>query len=199
MRRRRPSGLAGRRAPVLKPAHRRRETGTFASVKRAGVAFIVALVVAAPAPARAQGRYALAGGCYVLTTGGTPVTKTADGGYRAGGAGERFRLQATALGRYLLYGAGRDFLGYGRGPLPVSPERVQSQAAPSESADWTVDVADGAYVLRLGDKTLGVQDGRLVLGNVQSRFGFEPADGCVDHPEAPRRGTARSARGPAGG
>jgi microsomal dipeptidase-like Zn-dependent dipeptidase len=39
-------------------------------------------------------------------------------------------------------------------------------------------------VLRQGDRTLGVQDGRLVLGNVATRFAFEPAEGCADYPEA---------------
>jgi hypothetical protein len=145
------------------------------------VALGVLIAVMFAAPAEAQDRYALAGGCYVLTSGGSQVAKTADGGYRLGSQGERFRLQATALGRYLLYGSGRDFLGYGRGPLPISPERVQSQASPSESADWTVE--DG-YVLRLGDRTLGVQDGRLVLGDVATRFAFVPAQGCADYPEA---------------
>ena len=138
-----------------------------------GVLFAVLLVAA---PAEAQDRYALAGGCYVLTSGGSQVAKTADGGYRLAAGGERFRLQATALGRYLLYGSGRDFLGYG-GLIP----RVQSQASPSESADWTIE--DG-YTLRLGDKALGVQDGRLVLSDVATRFGFEPATGCADYPEA---------------
>ena len=154
-------------------------------MKRAGVALILALVFAAPA--QAQDRYALAGGCYVLTVSGSPVTKTADGGYRTGGAGERFRLQATALGRYLLYGSGRDFLGYG-GLIP----RVQSQAAPSETADWTVE--DG-FVLRQGDRTLGVQDGRLVLGNVATRFSFEPAQGCADYPEAETNVSGAPSRG----
>ena len=82
---------------------------------RIGLGVLLAVLLASPA--EAQDRYALAGGCYVLTNGGSQVAKTADGGYRLGSQGERFRLQATALGRYLLYGTGRDFLGYGRGPL----------------------------------------------------------------------------------
>ncbi len=145
------------------------------------VALGVLIAVVFAAPAQAQDRFALAGGCYVLTNGGSQVAKTADGGYRLGAQGERFRLQPTALGSYLLYGSGRDFLGHGRGPLPISPERIQSQAAPSETADWTIE--DG-YVLRLGDRRLGVQDGRLVLGNVATRFAFEPAQGCAEYPEA---------------
>jgi hypothetical protein len=155
-------------------------------VVRAGVALAVAVLLFA-APAKAQDRYALAGGCYVLTNGGSQVAKTADGSYRLAARGERFRLQATALGRYLLYGSGRDFLGYG-GLIP----RVRSQAAPSESADWTV--GDG-YVLRLGDKSLGVREGRLVLGDVATRFGFEPAEGCADYPEAETNVAGEPSRG----
>ena len=157
---------------------------------RIGLGVLLAVLLASPA--EAQDRYALAGGCYVLTNGGSQVAKTADGGYRLGSQGERFRLQATALGRYLLYGTGRDFLGYGRGPLPVSPERVQSQASPSESADWTIE--DG-YALRLGDRRLGVLDGRLVLGNVATRFAFEPAEGCADYPEAETNVSGEPSRG----
>jgi hypothetical protein len=149
------------------------------------VALGVLLAVLLAAPAEAQDRYALAGGCYALTANGAQVAKTADGGYRLAAQGERFRLQATALGRYLLYGTGRDFLAHGRGPLPVSPQRVQSAAAPSESADWTVEVVDGAYVLSLAGKALAVDgNGRLVLAATGSRFAFEPAGGCADYPEA---------------
>ena len=77
--------------------------------------------------ARAADRYALAGGCYALKSVATGkfVAKAADGGYRAsaGGAGgaEPFRMQATTLGRYLLYGAKRDFMGVGKpSPIPVA-------------------------------------------------------------------------------
>ena len=99
---------------------------------RSGLGVLLVTILLA-APAQAQDRYALASGCYALTANGAQVAKTAGGGYRTtAGAGERFRLQATALGRYLLYGADRDVLAHGRGPLPVSPERVQSEAAPSE-------------------------------------------------------------------
>src|SRR5215207_10979350 len=77
--------------------------------------------------AGAADRYSLAGGCYALQSVATGklVTKTSGRGYRAaaGGAGgaEPFRIQATALGRYLLYGAKRDFMGVGKpSPVPVA-------------------------------------------------------------------------------
>src|SRR5687767_10990524 len=54
---------------------------------RAGVVAVVLLLVVA-APAAAQDRYSYAGGCYAV----------------GGVAGaEQVRMQATALGRYLLY------------------------------------------------------------------------------------------------
>ena len=54
---------------------------------RAGLVAVV-LVLAMSAPAAAQDRYAYAGGCYAV-------------GGIAGA--EQVRMQATALGRYLLY------------------------------------------------------------------------------------------------
>jgi microsomal dipeptidase-like Zn-dependent dipeptidase len=164
-------------------------------VVRIGLGVLLAVLLAAPA--QAQDRFALAGGCYALTANGAQVAKTADGGYRAGGGqGERFRLQATALGRYLLYGTGRDFLGQGRGPLPISPERPQSATAPSETADWQVDVVDGAYVLKAAGRALAVDgNGMLVLAASGSRFGFEPATGCADYPEAETNVSGEPTRG----
>ena len=90
------------------------------------LAACLALVGSAAGEARAQDRYALAGGCYALKSVATGkfVVKAADGRYRAtagaAGAAEPFRMQATALGRYLFYGAERDFMGAGSpSPLPV--------------------------------------------------------------------------------
>ena len=83
---------------------------------------LAAVLIAAPA-ADAQDRYALAGGCYGLKSiaNGKFAAKTADGAYKAqadqAGA-ERFHLQATDLGRYLLFAKAGDFLANGT-PLPV--------------------------------------------------------------------------------
>ena len=94
---------------------------------RLALCLTVAGLAIAAAPAGAADRYSLAGGCYSLRAHtGQLVAKTQDGGYRAGGGdAEAFRMQATALGRYLLYGRARDFLAIGRRdavpgvPLPV--------------------------------------------------------------------------------
>jgi len=148
------------------------------------------------------------------------VAKTADGGYRASagqaGDGERFRMQATALGRYLLYGRDRDFLASGRQdvtpelpqplPVPVPPvgttrEHIQSEASPSESADWTVNVAGDGFELSLGDRVLATNDaGELLLADrggagERARFTFVPAEGCADYPEAETNVTGEPGRG----
>jgi hypothetical protein len=161
---------------------------------------LAAVLVAAPA-AVAQDRYALAGGCYGLKSlaTGAFAAKTADGGYAANAqlpGAERFQLQATDLGRYLLYGKGRDFLAHGMfEPVddvvdlelpggvaaPTSPvARIQAETAPSESGNWRVDVVDGTYVLTLpsADKVLAAGDGgTLVLADRgaagdRARFAF---------------------------
>ena len=128
-----------------------------------GLALTAVLAAAAPA-AQAQDRYALANGCYGLKSlsTGSFAAKTADGGFTANAdqaKAERFRMQATDLGRYLLYGKDRDFLASGTPepvdslplPLPAGTpaERIQAETAPSESGNWTVNAAGGAYLLSL--------------------------------------------------
>jgi hypothetical protein len=175
--------------------------------------------------ARAADRYALAGGCYALKSVATGkfVAKGSDGRYRAmaGGAGaaEPFRMQATALGRYLLYGAQRDFMTAGSPsplpdpglPLPVpglpvastaaDGDPVRSAAGPSPAADWAVDAAGGAFTLALGDERLAVDgSGALVMrsgGGDRARFAFAGRGGCAEFPEvalgvsgAPSRGAS---------
>ena len=113
-------------------------------------------------------------------------------------------MQATALGRYLFYGAERDFMAAGAAsplpgvpapPLPVpgcrSPttaadgDPVRSAAAPSPAADWRVDAADGAFTISLpgGGRVLAVDgSGALVMRRAARRpplrFAFEPRSGC---------------------
>ena len=132
-------------------------------------------------------RYALANGCYALrsTTAGRFVAKGGDG-YRASagsvGAAEGFRMQATALGKYLFYGRGRDFMA-GTGPDGVGPV-----AGAGPSADWRIDAGPGSsfkITLPSAGKALGVSGDKLVLtdsGN-PGAFTFEPAKGCAVFPE----------------
>ena len=140
-------------------------------------------------------------------------------------------MQARRSGA-IFYGRSRDFVAFERReaapqppsraavPLPVGTavptppapaaerERVQSAAEPSESADWKVDVAGGAYEISLPskDKTLAVDaDGTLVLYDGtppanRGRFTFEPAGGCPTYPEVrPQTGDRSAARPSSGG
>jgi microsomal dipeptidase-like Zn-dependent dipeptidase len=191
-------------------------------VLRLALAVLILAVLAVPA--HAQDRYSLANGCYALKApGGKLVAKAADGGYRTSDGGEAFRMQATDLGRYLLYGRDRDFLAYGtqkpvEAPVPVPTstpsipplpnatgaqlgERVQSEASPSDSADWRVDGSDGAFTISLPseDRALAVDNsGRLVLAASQdaARFAFAPADGCAVYPEPETNVTGAPTKGP---
>ncbi|HET8953918.1 MAG TPA: Coagulation factor 5/8 type domain-containing protein, partial [Solirubrobacteraceae bacterium] len=178
---------------------------------------VLAALAAAPA-AHAQDRYALAGGCYglkSLATGAFAV-KTADGAYTAQASqtdAERFHLQATALGRYLLFGRDGDFLANGT-PAPVDTvvdlpvpggtpgERIQAEDAPSASGDWVVEAADGAYRLTLeGGRVLTAGDGGALhlaaegTTGDRARFAFERLDGCAEWPEAETNVTGAPTRG----
>src|SRR5688572_24324665 len=92
-------------------------------------------------------RYALANGCYGLKSlsNGKYAVKTGSG-YTAtaadvGGA-EPFRMKATELGAYLLFGKAQDFLG-GAG------DRAAPQAQPTVTADWRVENAGDGFTLTL--------------------------------------------------
>jgi hypothetical protein len=171
-------------------------------VTRVGLAICLLAIGMLPASAHAQARYTLAGGCYALKANDRFVVKTADGGYRAAAAAasgaEPFRLQATALGRYLLYGRAGDFVSLGqRTGLPVgagATERVQSAPSASEWADWRVEDGFGISLPAAG-RSLGTDgSGNLVLGEAGT-FSFERADGCATYPEAETNATGEPSRG----
>jgi hypothetical protein len=98
-------------------------------------------------------RYALVHGCYELSsTSGQPIA-AADAPYR---------MQATALGRYLIYGVHGDFLGHDLKPA----------AAAAPDTVWQVngDSRRGFAMVNLG--------GGAPLG-----VSFKPAAGCAVYPE----------------
>ena len=109
------------------------------------------------ATASAQNRYELVHGCYDLQS----------GGQKAGGP---YRLQATELGRYLLYTKDRKF-------LSASGEADE----PSEDADWWVEPHGGGFKLRLEDGRHLRSD--LKTGADPAEFSFTRADGCPEYPE----------------
>ncbi len=155
---------------------------------------LAALALAWPAfegEADAQARYALAGGCYDLTSAQT--------GAVAPGAGMQ-RLQATDLGSYLLYGPVRDFL------AATGGNSVGRALAPSPAADWRVeDAPGGSFTLSpiaLPNQVLSLSGGALTLvpaggAGTSSHFTFAPAGGCAAYPEAELNASGTPARGAA--
>jgi hypothetical protein len=115
----------------------------------------LALLAAAPAEAQTQTRFSLAGGCYAV--GGLP-------------GAEQVRMQATALGRYLLYRPDRTFV-----------TADGSAQAPSGASDWLVEDAPG------GGFTMST------VADPQKKVPvtFTPADGCAVYPEAELDATGR--------
>src|SRR4051794_13192020 len=138
-------------------------------------AVLAALVV--PAVARADdARYALANGCYALTSHGTPVATDVG----------PFRMKATALGSYMLYGPKQQFLARMQ-PLG----QVGAADAPSDDADWTVDGTTGAFTLTLAasKQQLATSPTGLTLvpagtAGDAGLFGFAEASGCAEFPES---------------
>jgi hypothetical protein len=114
-----------------------------------------------PAPGPALTRYSVVGGCYgVLSTATRQPLAPATG---------PFRMQAMALGRYLLYGVHQDFLADGAGTsggLGLVPK-------PTLEAAWTLtgDARRGFTLTNLGT--------RRALA-----VAFQPASGCAVYPEA---------------
>ncbi len=126
---------------------------------------------AAPSPASAADaptRYSLVHGCYALSQQGRAVR-----------GADHVRMQATALGRYLLYTPERRFVAArlgGAGGVDT---------APSAAADWRVDDAGG------GTFTLTAGNGRATLKGVA----FAPATGCAEYPEAELDATGTPSKG----
>jgi hypothetical protein len=133
----------------------------------------VATLCVAAANAHAQDpKYALVHGCYQLKAAGhTPPKAVGPGQVVDGGP---FRMQATDLGRYMLYGKAGDFLG---------PDGTMIDE-PGPAADFAVDdPTPGVY-------TLTGQNGRL-----GDTWTFVPADGCAVFPEAELNATGTPGRG----
>lgn len=139
-----------------------------------------------------QSRYDLANRCFALKSVAAKgyAARVSGGGYRASAGdsagGEPFFMKPSALGKYLFYARDRSFLSAGRGA-------IGSDAAPSDAVDWTVDTdAQGRYTVfsASAGKALAVAPGSgdLVLADSGSgdaaAFGFMPASGCTDFPEA---------------
>src|SRR4051812_32740931 len=153
---------------------------------------VLALVLlAVPAAARAaapQTRYSLVHGCYALSAAG----RSLDGGAHV-------RMQATTLGRYLLYREDGTFL------AAQDDGSVSPASEPSPAADWRVAPAGrGRFPLSpqsAGGRALSVgADGHGALADASTageaaRIRFAPASGCATYPEAALDATGRPSKG----
>ena len=165
----------------------------------AGVLAAVALVpanasAAAPKPST-ESRYSLVHGCFALAAGDSFVAKSG-GGYAASasgaGAAEPFRMQATDLGTYLLYGKAGDFLAAGSG------DSVIVAKAPSPAAEWVVEEAgDGFTLENLGTgNSLAPAPGAAVKQGEPVSLSFTAAEGCATYPEVDVSASGKPVDGP---
>jgi hypothetical protein len=164
------------------------------------IVVVLALGLALPAPVAAQSdaAYALANGCFALrAAGGGYVAKAADGSYaataRSAAGAEPFRMQATRLGQFLLYGRERDFLSGAGGEARSAP-------SPDGTADWRIEGDAGAFRLSLpddGGRALHRDGDELVTREGRGdAFAFERAGGCAVYPEVELNATGDTARMP---
>ena len=146
---------------------------------------VVASASAAP-QASAADVYSYANGCYALRDATTNRYVVRDSlGYSTGaatvGAATPFRMQATALGRYLLYGPDGRMLS----AAPLS--QVGFTSSPGPVADWRLENVAGK--LRLANVSSGKQLGvgvarRLTqVATAPARWAFVAAQGCSSFPE----------------
>ncbi len=153
----------------------------------------VALLAVAVAPAAQaapkQTRYSLVHGCYALTSAsGRPLADAS-----------QVRMQATTLGRYLLYRPDRTFL------AAQTDGSVKPDAAPSPAADWRVKpagaglfsltpVSASGRVLSVAGNGAGSLADPATAGNA-AQIRFVPASGCAVYPEAPLDATGTPSKG----
>ena len=138
------------------------------------------------APAAAADRYAYARECVAMRAADSDryVTKGATG-WRATAtspeSAEGFRMQATALGRYLLMARDSTF-------LTAGAQRAATATQPTHDGDWKLSDAGGdAFALSVVEsgQRLGVADaGVLTTGGTGARFELVPAQRCATFPES---------------
>lgn len=109
-----------------------------------------------PTPDPGQTRYSLVNGCYRIDTPGGPLVPAAG----------PYRMHATALGEYLLYGRTREV-------LDASAGSIHPAKNPSANAVWTVN-GSGASGFTLANGAT----------KTATPATFIPDTGCADFPEA---------------
>jgi hypothetical protein len=138
----------------------------------------------APRANEPQDRYAMAGGCYALQSVANHKWVTPAGkGYQASAssisAAEPFHFQATDLGSYLLYGAGKTFLSETKGASATSASK------PSPAAEWNAVKTGSSFTLTLvsGDAGLNVGPSGALTAGTASPFALRLTTGCDVWPE----------------
>ncbi|MGH3714027.1 MAG: discoidin domain-containing protein [Micromonosporaceae bacterium] len=136
--------------------------------------------------------YGFAGDCYAMrTASGRYVARNPIGGYSALGTSAAqatpFRMQASALGRYMFYDRSQRLITAG----PV--DTVLALPGFEPSTDWQLDAAGEAYTvtsIAVG-KALAVAPLTGILrlvavdkAGTAGQFRLEPATGCATFPEA---------------
>jgi len=101
-----------------------------------------------PRTPSAADRFAPARGCFTLRSlaTGKLVTRTPDGVAATGSTGEAFRFQAMDLGKYLLFGTKKDFLGTAADPLPTQEAAALARGYVAGTGDTIVDPARSAVL-----------------------------------------------------
>ena len=162
------------------------------------VACATATALSAPA-ASAIDIYSYSNGCYALQDAGTNRFVTRDAlGYAAtaptAATATPFRMQATALGRYLLYGPD------GSMPSAGAVDTLSPTSTPGPSADWKLtDEGDSVSIenFSTGKDLASGALGRLVqAGSSGDRWSLTSTDGCADFPEVELNVTGKPFKGP---
>ncbi|MGH3457941.1 hypothetical protein [Aeromicrobium sp.] len=130
-----------------------------------------------------QDRYAMAGRCYALrsSTNGKWVVRSGNG-YEATAAdaagGEPFHFQATDLGSYLLWDAGKKFLG-------SSLLGVTADTTPSKTSDWTVTQSGRRFTFTqpAEKRELAVTSSGRLATSEATPFELRRTTGCRAWPE----------------
>lgn len=162
------------------------------TIRRRSAGLTLALLLVAtglsacePAPPPPTDIYSYAGRCYTLrdATTGRTVAKDALGFATQTDATRAapFRMQATALGRYLFYGPGGAMVT--AGPLRTTV----ASTTPAPKADWAISTRDGRLGFTNLSSGLGLSvgsAGRVTQSSAtEVRWVLDPATGCARFPE----------------
>lgn len=142
-------------------------------------------------------KFDLAGGCYRLRANGEYVLREGNQ-YLATAANaqaaERFRMQATGLGRYLFFDTQSQI-------LTAVGGNVNASAEAADGSDWVFTGDAGVYniaVFGQANQRLALDaNARLTVAATAANLVFEPADGCAVYPEMPTGISADTYIGPA--